>query len=265
VSTNPNGDEPGHLWVVDICDDRMLDKSASDVWDDILSVRNSEQSEAKKELDRFIAVMRHPDSSCVTRAAFEMIEGGAVLSEPCGRCPSCRARGLDPPRILTCSGLETAWSTIVPSACVRLPAGVTLLSPHDANFERDLKHLGIRLAQIGVEQFIVAPSHTDAMAEALKQIESRFGFVVAYDEWTGPPTSLARIATAVLLPADDELARDLLSRVRELTLAWPETIIVVVARPDRELEGRRLDQTVSARAPISESTLDELVAAQEVA
>jgi hypothetical protein len=125
--------------------------------------------------------------------------------------------------------------------------------------------LAIRLARVGVEQLIVAAGHVDAVAEALIQIEPRFGFVLAYDEWSGPPTALARVGTAVLLPADDALARQLLARVREVTLAWPETMIVVVAQPDRKLEGRRLDQTVSARAPISESMLDNLAADREVA
>ncbi|WOJ88375.1 DEAD/DEAH box helicase [Methylocapsa polymorpha] len=265
VTTNPSGDEPGDLWVVDICDDRMFEKSMSNVWDYIMSVRDAEQAEAKEELSLFVALMRQPESKCVTRAAFELIEGGTVFAEPCGRCPSCRMRGVHPPRVLACSGLETAWPGPISCEEARLPAGVTLLAPYDPDFERGVEQLATSLARVGVEQLIVAAGHVDAAAEALIEIEPRYGFVLAYDEWSGPPTAFARVGTAVFLPANEGLARQLLARVRQVTLAWPEIMIIVVAQPDRELEGRRLDQTVSARAPISESMLDDLAADREVA
>ncbi|MDC9824822.1 hypothetical protein PRN20_13890 [Devosia sp. ZB163] len=105
---------------------------------------------------------------------------------------------------------------------------------------------------------IVAERHTTRVARLLAATDAKFGFVLSYPEWSGSVTGLARIATAVLLPAEDGSARLLLARVEELSRAWPELSVLVIAEPDREVNGRRLDQTVSPRAPLAEEMLDEI-------
>ncbi|MDC9824823.1 DEAD/DEAH box helicase [Devosia sp. ZB163] len=109
VSTGPIADDPGEDWIVDVTDARLFDGASTNVWDHIFSIRNAEQAEAQAELDKFVGLMRHPEKSCLMRAAFEMIEGAGASSEPCGRCPSCRSRLLSAPAVLSCEGLETAW------------------------------------------------------------------------------------------------------------------------------------------------------------
>jgi len=258
ASTGATADEAGDVWVVDIVDARLLDPSSSEVWDGISVVRDAEQAEARKELNKFVEVMRHPEATCVTRAAFEMIEGGRALAEPCGRCPSCRLLSLDPPTVLSCGGLERAWSGMSRSRRPLLPNGVTLIAPDDPFFDKGISSLVARLARVGVEQVVLDSRWAVEACRSLDLNGADLGFAISYGEWVGPSTSLARLATAVLLPQEGDRARLLLTRVDDLAKAWPDIPILVVGQPHRELDGRRLDQIVSARAPLSETMLDDV-------
>jgi ATP-dependent DNA helicase RecQ len=259
ASTGSQADDPGEDWIVDVTDPRLLAGVSTDVWDLIFSLRNAEQAEAQVELDKFVGLMRRPQQSCLMRAAFEMIEGAGASSEPCGRCPSCRSRLLDAPAVLSCGGLETAWA--FPTTAARptpLPRGVTLVAPDDPYLGAGLPILAARLANVGVEQMIVAERDATRAAQSLAATNAEFGLVLSYAEWAGGVTGLARVATAVLIPAEDGPARRLLARVEELSRAWPELSVLVIAEPHREIDGRRLDQTVSRRAPLSEAMVEEI-------
>lgn len=259
ASTGSTADVPGDDWIVDVIDPRLFDSGSTEVWDDVFSTRDSEQAEAKAELDKFVALMRNPQKSCVVQAAFEMIESAGALAEPCGRCPSCRSRLRTAPALLSCGGLETAWTApVVAARRTPLPRGVSLVAPDDPYFEAGLPILAARLANVGVEQLIVEERHTTPVARLLGASNAEFGFVLSYAEWSDVVTGLTRLATAVLLPDANERARRLLARVEELSRAWPELSIAVIAEPHREIDGRRLDQTVSPRAPLPESMLEKI-------
>ncbi len=258
VSTGGEDATAGDQWIVEIIDDRLMGGDTAGVWNHVAAVRDAEQAVSEAELDGFVDLMRHPLNQCLTRSVFEAIEGGETLAEPCGRCPSCRARGLPAPSVIPCGGLEAAWPQPVADTRSNLPAGVTLLAPRDSEFETGLDILGLRLVGAGVEQLVLSAAERPAVTATLGASSSRFGLVLTHDEWEGPVTGLARTTTAFLLPLQDRLARRTLARIEVLSRAWPEQTLIVVARPDRTLDGRRLDQTVSARAPIAEAMLDEL-------
>jgi ATP-dependent DNA helicase RecQ len=257
VSTNGEGVEPGDTWVVDAIDHRLLDETPA-VWMQIGAVRDAERQASSAELDAFVADMRMPFAQCLTRSVFEAIEGGEALAEVCGRCPSCRQRGLKPPTLIPCGGLEAAWQQSVKGAQSHLPAGITLLSARDPDFESGLTQLAERLVSAGVDQVILSAGDRSTILSAFLGRKTRLGLVLTHDEWVGPAAGLARTTTAFLLPQSDLLALRTIARVQSLAKAWPEQSLVVVARPDRELDGRRLDQTVSPRAPVAEVMLDEL-------
>lgn len=258
VSTGGEDASAGDRWIVEIIDDRLLGGDTTALWDHVTAVRESERKASESELDGFVEVMRRPLDQCLTRAVFEAIEGGETLAEACGRCPHCRVRGLPAPSLIPCGGMDAAWAQTVPQTRSNLPTGVTLLAPRDSEFETGLGVLGGRLISAGVEQMILSASERPAIMAAFGASSSRFGFIQTHDEWDGLVTGLARTTTAFLLPPQDRLAERTLARIDVLSRAWPEQTLIVVARPDRELGGRRLDQTVSARAPIAESMLDEL-------
>jgi ATP-dependent DNA helicase RecQ len=264
VSTGGEDASAGDRWIVDIIDDRLMGGDTAGVWNRVGTVRDTERQTSEADLNAFVDLMRRPLNQCLTRSVFEAIEGGETLAEACGRCPFCRSRGLPAPGLIPCSGLEAAWAQPVDQTRSTLPAGVTLLAPRDAEFETGLELLGRRLIGAGAEQMILSTADRSAMTATLQASSSRFGFVLTHDEWDGPVTGLARTTTAVLLPQQDRLALRTLARVESLARAWPEQTLIVVARPDRVLDGRRLDQTAS-RAPIAEVMLDELALERGVA
>ncbi len=258
VSTGGEDASAGAEWVVEIVDDRLMGGNTAGVWDHVATVRDRERSASEAELGAFVEIMRHPLDQCLTRSVFEAIEGGQTLADACGRCPSCRARGLPAPALISCGGLDAAWSQPVSDTRSSFPAGITLLAPRDSEFETGLDRLAQRLLAAGVEQFVLAKSERAGITSTLAGSTCRYGFVLTLDEWEGPVVGLGRTTTAFLLPADDRLALRTLVRVNLLSRAWPEQSLVVVARPDRVLDGRRLDQTISQRAPIAETMLDDL-------
>jgi ATP-dependent DNA helicase RecQ len=77
-------------------------------------------------------------------------------------------------------------------------------------------------------------------------------------EWSGG-ARLAGIPSAVLLPDKDGIAEWMLDQVVDFGRE-SEATMIVVARPDRLIRGRRLDQTVSRHAPYSEDLLRSMAA-----
>ena len=132
-SVSAGSDEVGRVWRVSIRENGLLNSTA-DAWDRVFAERDGEVQGAKAELAPYVRLMRHPERSCVTRGAFEIIEGTS-RAPPCGRCPSCRAEGIQSPRALPCDGLDAAWQ-YEPSYNGLLPEGLLLIEPRDAELDR---------------------------------------------------------------------------------------------------------------------------------
>jgi ATP-dependent DNA helicase RecQ len=249
------GDQPGDSWDLEILRPEILDKRASAVWDHVFEVREAERSAARADLKPFETLMLHPDRECVTRAVFEMIEPHAYAPH-CGRCPSCRERALAPPERLPSGGLESAWDGASVGASA-LPGGLLILKPNDPSFGGGAKGLLLRLARAGIEQFIVPESLAGEAARTLVEC-CELGLILSAEAMIGP-TRLAGLPTALLLPQGSALGEFLIPKMRAVSERWPDLPIVLVAEPDRTVDGRRLDQTASNSAPIHEDLLDQLI------
>jgi ATP-dependent DNA helicase RecQ len=248
------GDRSGAIWQVEILRPGILSDADRAAWDEIFLTREREVLEARRSLDPFVKLMRQPESACLTRSVFELIEPGA-FAPSCGRCPACRRSLIKPPVTITCGGLEKAWPGVVTPAGA-IPCGLLLLEPCDPQFDRGLDQLLTRLSAAGVDQFLVPDEIAQRSAERLAT-ENGLGLVLCTSAMSDS-TVIAGLPTALLLPQDSRHAVFLLERMRLFSQRRPNLPIIVVGEPDRLLEGRRLDQTVSASAPITELLLESL-------
>jgi ATP-dependent DNA helicase RecQ len=132
-----------------------------------------------------------------------------------------------------------------------------LLAPDDPDFGQELPRLLERLNRIGIDQ-VVAPAEVAPSAAAiLADLDAPLGLVLEAEAWRSD-VKPARRHCAVLLPHGDILASHVLHALSAHASAWPELTWLVVCRPDRQLGGRRLDQTLSPGAPLPEAVLDSL-------
>jgi ATP-dependent DNA helicase RecQ len=260
ISVSTEYDEPGSMWEIELKDSEILDPDNTVVWDRIFLLRNREQAVARSELDAFRALMMQPQKQCLILSVFNLIQGDGGVVPPCGHCQWCRGAGELPPVNITAYGLECAWANSINVVPMKIPRGITLIVPEDTEYEAGLDRLLRRLADAGFEQFLVPDEIAIQTAQVLAESPVRFGFTLAHDEWVGPASkSLPRLPTAVLMPPEEIGASDLLKRLRDFSADSPETVVAVVARPERQVDDRRLDQIVSPLAPYSEEFLDALL------
>ena len=255
LSIAVDGDMPEFVWDVEIVDPRLLIGTNAEVWDDVFALRAQEVSDIRADLDAFVSLMRQPEKSCLTRSVFELIEPKSY-APACGRCPGCRAAGVEPPTHLASAGLERTWRTASNRRC-QLPAEVLLLTPADPHHESGFLRLIKTLAEVGIDQVVVPHSLAISAARVMVDCNSRLGLVMDDEDWSGE-AKLAWVPTAVLLPDDDWIAESMLHRLIEFSIETSFTI-VVVARPERTIRGRRLDQTVSRVAPYSEESFRTMI------
>lgn len=261
LSMPMDGDQPEFAWTIEILDARVLTGVDDAVWRKVSDLRDDELADARADLDAFVKVMRHPTKACVTRTAFEIIEP-LSYAPACGRCPSCRKTGITPPTHLVAAGLERCWS--VAGACrTALPRETLLVTPTDPQFEDGLASLIETLTTSGIDQIVVPHGLAGRTAAHMLHAETRLGLVLDEREWLGD-NRLADVPTAILLPEDALAAEIMVDRAGDFR-ARCSSPLLIVARPERIVRGRRLDQTVSRYAPYAEAQLPGLAGIEDPA
>ncbi len=253
-SVSAGVDEVGRVWRVALLDNGLLDPAPA-AFDRVFAGRDAEVEAARSGLAPYVRLMRSPELACVTRGAFEIIEGTS-LAPPCGRCPACRREGTPPPRSLPCGGLDAAWAEAPPHGGP-LPAGLLLVQPRDAELDRSLPRVVELLAAAGIEQFVVPDGSADRVAECLAGTGCRLGLVLTFGEWVDASVP-ARLPTALLLPHTASGGDRVVRRFSDWA-AGGDLPAVVVAEGGRIVGARRVDQWLSRFAPVSEGWLAALV------
>jgi ATP-dependent DNA helicase RecQ len=261
LSIPTQGDQPEFAWTIEILQTAALEGVNDELWEAISDLRDGELADARAALDPFVAVMRHPNRACVTRTAFELIEPHA-FAPPCGRCPACRESGVIPPLHLISAGLEKRWPNPSPQRGA-LPADTILVNPDDPELDWGFSNLVRLLATAGVDQMVVPHELADKAAQVMAQSSTRLGLVLDSREWTGD-AQLAQVPTAVILAADPAQAGAMLDRVDDFRKAGTVPLLVVT-RPDRNLRGRRVADTLSQLAPYGEAQILALAGATGLA
>ena len=157
--------------------------------------------------------------------------------------------------------MERVWPPIARTVATALPSGMTLVDPEDADRDDGLSRLLRRLGAVGIDQFLVPDERALAVAGHVACACGRSGLVLSHDDWLAPEAGacdLAWVPTAILLPGDPAIAAALLARCHAHAEDRPNLPLAVVGSAAREVSGRRLDQSVSRLAPITEAMLDGL-------
>ncbi|WP_434730725.1 DEAD/DEAH box helicase [Rhizobium binae] len=258
------GDETQEeTWQVEVIDERLLGRDDASVWDDLFTLRSSEQKQATRDVRNFVEIMTNPTGACVLRSVFGLIQDPrADYIEECGRCPSCRKRGLLPPAAHEDRAFEANWGgnhILSPS----LLEGITIIVPEDPYMARGLVRVAQRLVRAGVEQFVVARDIADKLAAELAGTVAKFGFVLDHHSVLGSPAvALADVPTALILRPHDNAMSELLDRALKWAADGVVSQLLLVIEPQTELRGRRVDQVMSRRAPYDLSFFDGLEHAQ---
>ncbi|MGP4691990.1 DEAD/DEAH box helicase [Agrobacterium cavarae] len=244
-------------WQIEVADLRLLEENASAAWDDVFNVRAQEQSEALQNVRNFSGIMRHPEDACILQTVFSLLqEPDADLVEECGRCPHCRARGILPPSSSRDHSVEGRWSTIA-APRPGIPIGITIVAPDDPHIAAGVEDLVVKLARAGVEQFITAPELATIVAMAIKETTIDQGFVLPHESVIGRyAVHPARVATALIVRRHDEHTELLFKQAKKWVDDKLIEQLILIADPSMHLQGRRLDQVMSKRAPYNQSHLD---------
>lgn len=250
--------EPNRFtWDAEVREPGLLAHDTDEVWDRVFALRDSEQARARTEVRQFINIMRRPDNVCVLREVFELLqERSADDVASCGRCPGCRSRG----EVYVPERHSRVIADIWPAECIpiplKLPRGVTLIIPEDGTFVKDVAPLISGLSSSGIEQVVVPDDIAMDCARVLKSSEARLGLVISHSSIFENGARLAQVPTAILLRSNDEVSMHVLNVIKRWKnrAELPEPLLIVTS-PNIEFEGRRLDQTLSTRAPYSEDSL----------
>lgn len=251
----PSDDDDAPLtWNVVVLEDGLLSDGAlwKTAWDRIYAVRDTEQRVAAGELDRFRRLMSGAYEGCLLSETYALIEPDTD-APACGRCPDCRRRGVQPPSLLQPHGTTTVWSS-GPAFTTALGDGLVVVAPLPHS---DLLTRLERLVAAGIEQIIAPLEQCVAIADMLARSSARFGFVHDLADWIGNARVLPDLPTAIL--ADEADTMSTLRAAQRLAETHPRQTVVLVANPDRIVNGRALYHFASQRAPVDEEMLEEFV------
>lgn len=245
-------------WDIEIREPGLLAHDPEAVWERVFALRDDEQERARIEVRQFIRIMRQADKTCVLRDVFELLQDQRADDIPsCGRCPGCRSRGEIPGLAAPHRVLADIWPANPTTTPLKLPAGVTLLIPRDTSFMKELPQLITRLASVGIEQMLAPDDIAAVCAEAFVFSNARLGLVVRHSSILQNPDGISRLPTALLLRSHETPSKRILEAIKQ----WrrrneqPDPLLIVTS-PNTEFEGRRLDQTLSLRAPYLEESLE---------
>jgi ATP-dependent DNA helicase RecQ len=248
-------------WRVDVIDDDLLcdPDGAPALWDRVETLRAEEQTTAIADVTVLRDLLLVTERSCLLTGIFSAIDADAMPAVDCGRCPTCRRAGIAPRGAPRGVDPGQVWPSPLRLSTGRLLPGLQVVEPTD--LRGDITGLVRRLAQAGIEQFIVPDGKGQETAAMLLQANARFGFVTEWGEWLDPEgTTLLNVATAFIGTPADLPEAIWWSRVQAAAARWPLQGFALVLPRHTRVGGRSLAQIAGIHPPIHEDMLEPVAA-----
>ena len=253
------------MWRIEVLDIRILSlaASSSELLTDIFHLREAEKRAAREDLDRLVKALSGDTDWCRLGTLFEAVESGHPSVEECGRCDWCRENDVTPPSSVPFKGLAKTWLNPVTLRPTRLPPGITVIRPADAEYKSGFLLLLNRLAAVGIEQFVVPDGWGPQAAALLSTMPVVGGFVLEDRQLLDRSGwAMMSLPTAVLMAAGTNHVDSLYLRCEHWCAAYSDQPLLLTAPAGLELRGRPLEQIASRLAPYAEDILDSWALSQ---
>ena len=250
-------------WKVALVDPRLLEASVDGNRHlrEVLESRTLEQKEIFRDIQALESVLtdHSRDAGCVLVRLFEAIESGVVDPDFCGRCWWCRSTRVAPP-ISTRYHLGQFWEMpdLLFGTVRRLESCII---PEDDHYGSGRERLLKRLADVGVEQFVIPDSFGAVAVESLRDCRTRVGFCLTHSDLLERGWKMIAAPTAVIFPVfgtPQSIVDRFWNAIRGQRNSMSEAprLLLYVTPRRLELEGRPAMQIAFRGAFRNESELD---------
>jgi ATP-dependent DNA helicase RecQ len=250
-------------WKVRLLDPQLLDISPHGEAH-LVQVLESREVERNEILDDIRALEdiltdRSREAGCVLVRLFEAVESGTTDPDLCGRCWWCRKNRISPPKAVHYQ-LGDFWNKPNLSFVTQTRREISII-PQDDHYASGRELLVRRLANVGVEQFIVPDDFGSTVAEALAKSSRRVGFCLTHSDLLRRDWKMIGVPTALIFPAAgarQTIKDQLWSLIRDQRsrLANGPSLILYVTPREMTLDNRPAVQVLCAGGYCDERELD---------
>lgn len=250
-------------WTVRLLDPQLLETSpdGNQHLEQVLESRELERNEILHDIRILENILTDHSrkSGCVLVRLFAAVEGGTTDADLCGRCWWCRQNRISPPSAAHYQ-LGEYWKEPILLFAAGARREISVI-PHDDHYASGRELLVQRLANVGVEQFIVPDDFGATVAQTLAGSTSRAGFCLTHSDLLHRDWKMIGVPTAVIFPAASATAAikdhlwSVIRHQRNLFVDGPSLMLYVTPR-EMKLDGRPAVQILCAGGYCDERELD---------
>lgn len=256
-------DLEANRWKVSLHDPELLDTAPKGDAHlvEVLESRTSERKEILEDIGILEDILRDHsrDAGCVLVRLFSAVESGTTDADFCGRCWWCRQNRIPPPST-THYHLGDFWKSPDFSFTTQARREISIL-PKDDHYSAGRELLIQRLANVGVEQFIVPDDFGPTVAQVLAGASRRIGFCLTHSDLLQNGWKMIGVPTAIVFPNNgvDQSNKDRIwsvIRKQRSVLKHKPTLMLYVTPRALNLDGRPAVQVLCAGGFCEEQELD---------
>lgn len=250
-------------WKVSLRDPQLLDISpqGNEHLEEVLESRTVERNEILDDIRVLEGILRDHsrEAGCVLFRLFAAVEGGTTDIDLCGRCWWCRRNQISRPAAVRYQ-IGEFWEEPNFSFVSEVSREISII-PQDDHYSTGRELLVRRLANVGVEQFIVPDDFESTVAQALAESSRRAGFCLTHSDLLRRRWKMIGVPTAIIFPAAgaNQASKDqlwFLIRDQRALLGNRPSLMLYVTPREMRLDNRPAVQILCAGGYCDERELD---------